>query len=408
MRGLTLEGVPPAEAAQIALSTPPPRDAAGSLDLLAEEGAAPDDAGGDVLHSGGVHGMAAAGDTAGDEAGEADVADDADVADVDVADYVADDVNDDVADDATDDGRGRVARLGLVSGPRRPFLLAAPSPVTRPAGAAPAAVGSPAAEPLTASAWSLAGAEPAPDPGRGSIVWRTEDPVVTPSAPPLATAAPDSPGRSGGGRVLSLPDASPRARGLARAAMALDTVELSRILRDAVAAYGVAGAWDGMIVPVLQGLGERWRATGEGIEVEHAFCESVLGVMRGVTATLYRPRNVTPILLTCADGDFHSLPLHGIAAALAEEEVGCRMLGSGLPALALVSAVRRIGPAVVFLYARLPVTDAAVLRDLPRQRPVPRVLVGGPGWDYVPLPATVGRVGTLAESVAAVLDAGHL
>ena len=223
-----------------------------------------------------------------------------------------------------------------------------------------------------------------------------------------ARAAPAGAARAGGGRVLSLPAASPRARGLARAAMALDTLELTRLLRDSFAAYGVVGAWQTMIVPVLQGLGERWSATGEGIEVEHAFSEALQGALRGVVATLYRPRNVIPVLLACADGDRHSLPLHVLSAALAEQEVGCRMLGTGLPPAALVAAVRRTGPAVVMLYARLPVRDAAVLADLPRQRPTPRVLVGGPGWGDVLLPPAAVRVGTLPEAVTAVLAAAGM
>jgi MerR family transcriptional regulator, light-induced transcriptional regulator len=239
------------------------------------------------------------------------------------------------------------------------------------------------------------------DPGLAGSVLAEADALL--AAPALLTPVGGS--RAGGGRVLSLPDASPRARGLARAAMALDTFELIRLLRDAIGAYGVVGTWDSMIVPVLQGLGERWRATGEGVDVEHAFSEAVCSALRGVTATLRRPRNVAPVLLACADGDHHALPLHVVAAALAEEEVGCRMLGAGVPSAALVAAVRRTGPAVVLVYARLPVTDPTVLRELPRQRPAPRVLAGGPGWADVALPPAAARVGSLPEALDAVRSA---
>ena len=284
----------------------------------------------------------------------------------------------------------------------------------------------------------LPGGDVVPEPGRGAAVWITDEPLpgaprTVPPAEALgpagalgqAAALPDrllgaqallgpvgapgsvAPGRAGGGRVLSLPDATPRARGLARAAMALDTFELQRLLRDAIAAYGVVGTWDSMVVPVLAGLGERWRTTGEAVDVEHAFSEAVLAALRGVTLMLRRPRNPVPVLLACSDGDLHSLPLHVMAAALAEEEVGCRMLGAGLPSPALVSAVRRTGPALVFLYARMPVQEAAVLRELPRQRPAPRVLLGGPGWDGVRRPATISHVSTLPEALSAVLSAAR-
>jgi methanogenic corrinoid protein MtbC1 len=142
--------------------------------------------------------------------------------------------------------------------------------------------------------------------------------------------------------------------------------------------------------------------------VEHAFSEALLAELRTVTAGLQRPRNGRPVLLSCAEGDFHTLPLHVLAAALAEEEVGVRMLGAGMPASALVAAVRRSGPSAVFLYARLPVTDVTVLDLLPRQRPAPSVLVGGSGWDGGTLPPSVVAVGTLPEAVDRIIAAVHV
>jgi methanogenic corrinoid protein MtbC1 len=210
--------------------------------------------------------------------------------------------------------------------------------------------------------------------------------------------------RSGGGRVVALPDGSPAARGLARAAMSLDSGEVHRLFGDAVQAFGVRTAWDTMAMPVLQSIGERWRVTGDGVDVEHAFSEALVAVLHGVTARLRRPRNVRPVVLACAEGDYHTLPLHALAAALAEEGVGVRLLGVGMPAAALVAAVRRTGPATVFLYARLPVADVAVLEMLPRQRPAPRVVVGGPGWHDRELPAQVALSADLGDAVDRVLD----
>jgi hypothetical protein len=227
--------------------------------------------------------------------------------------------------------------------------------------------------------------------------------ALRPAPAGIDPTASEPAGRAGGGRVVSLPEASPRTRGLARAAMCLDSYEVQRLLRDALATFGVVGTWETMISPVLQGLGERWEATGEGVEVEHAFSEAVKTALRGVSAAPYRPSNPRHVLLSCADGDSHSLPLHALAAALAEHDVCCRMLGVGLPSGALVSAVRRIGPAVIFIYAQLRVLEAGVLSDLPRQRPAPRVLVGGPGWHDAALPDGVGHVGSLRDAVTDVL-----
>jgi methanogenic corrinoid protein MtbC1 len=228
---------------------------------------------------------------------------------------------------------------------------------------------------------------------------------------PAARSGPGTAGkasRSGGGRVVAMPDGSPQARGLARAAMALDTVEATRLLRDAVRLHGSVHAWDELAMPVLVAIGERWTQTGEGIEIEHAFSEAAVGVFRGVCGSMHHARNSRPVLLACAQGDYHTLPLHALAAALAEEEVGCRLLGVGMPPTALVAAVRRSGPAAVFLYARLAIHDVQVLDVIPRQRPAPRLVVGGPGWQARELPSTAARVTTLVEAVEAVRDAARL
>jgi DNA-binding transcriptional MerR regulator len=214
--------------------------------------------------------------------------------------------------------------------------------------------------------------------------------------------------RSGGGRVIALPEGSPATRGLARAAMSLDCHEMTRVLRDAVRQNGVVRAWDTVAMPVLTAIGERWQVTGEGVDVEHALSESVVAVMRGVAASLHRPRNVRPVMLGCAEGDTHSLPLHVLAAALAEEDVSCRMFGAGMPPGALLSAVRRSGPAVVFLYAVMPVRSTAVLEEVPRQRPSPRVIVGGTGWDPSSLPRCARLVTSLGQAVDEITAAAGL
>ena len=60
---------------------------------------------------------------------------------------------------------------------------------------------------------------------------------------------------------------------------------------------------------------------------------------------------------------------------------GARILGASLPAQALASAVQRLGPAVVFVWAQIPDTaDASMLSALPSYRPAPTVLLGGQGW----------------------------
>ncbi len=206
----------------------------------------------------------------------------------------------------------------------------------------------------------------------------------------------------GGGRVVPLPQASAQVRGLARAAMALDAHGVSEMLRRSVRTEGVVVTWETLAVPVLVGLGERFAAHHEGIEVEHMFSECILGVFRSTVDRLMLPRNRVGVLLACPGDEQHSLPLYAIAAALAERGVGTRQLGMRVPPEALLAAVRRAGPGIVLLYASLPVASTESLEHLGRVRPAPRVLVGGPGWP-AQLPATVTRTWTLSETVEDVI-----
>lgn len=231
-----------------------------------------------------------------------------------------------------------------------------------------------------------------------------EAPLASVSAlPPPGAAVPEAPtdfGRAGGGNVVALPDAGPAARGLARAALALDSRECARILQAAVEVEGVQDAWDTLVLPVLVALGKRWEATGTGVESEHLLSESVLAVMHA--HTLAQPvRGGAPVLLAGAEEEQHVLPIHIVAAALAERGVASRVLGGRLPREALAAAVRRSGPAAVLVYASLPVGDAEQLRALPRMRPAPRLLLGGPGWEGAELPSGVDavRVGSVGEAL---------
>jgi MerR family transcriptional regulator, light-induced transcriptional regulator len=360
MRGLTVEGVPPAEAAQIALTRPAPRSTVLSpIRASAPPAGAPSDVAAAVQPrpTGPMVGSSAAGD---DRAWGGHTVPVAGIPVAREGELLRPDLVD--LDRQLDRQFGRHLPLGPGHDLDLALDLDLPGPVMPVARQVP------------------------PDP-----------------CPLLPSST-----RSGGGRVMSLPDSSPQARGLARAAMSLDTPEVSRLLVEALSAEGVVSTWDTMAQPVLEAIGERWRLTGDGIDVEHAFSEAVAGVLRGLAGAAQRPRNTCPVLLSCAEGDYHSLPLHVLAAALAEQAVGCRMLGAGMPADALVAAVRRIGPAVVFVYARLPVVCPDVLKELPRQRPAPRVVIGGSGWAGIEPPAPVVRAATLAAAVNEVLAAVHI
>lgn len=205
-----------------------------------------------------------------------------------------------------------------------------------------------------------------------------------------------------GGRILAVPGADPAVRGLARAAMSLDAPAARGALEHSLREHGVVRTWETLLRPVLAAAGARWAATGEGIEVEHVLAETAIGVFRSA-GHAPEPPNGRPVLLACAPGEQHSLPLSVLAAALAEQGVGTRILGGALPAPALAAAVRRTGPSVLVLWAQLAdYADTAVLDAVPRLRPPVTLLAAGTGWADRHLPQRVSYVADLAAAVGTV------
>jgi hypothetical protein len=208
------------------------------------------------------------------------------------------------------------------------------------------------------------------------------------------------------GRVLPLPGADRLVRGLGRAAMALDGGSVVRTVEQQLGEHGVLRTWEDVLVPVLVAAGARWEATGTGVEVEHLLSDCVATALRrhAEAALASRPqraaRPLLSVLLACAPDEQHVLPLHALAAGLAEGGNRSRFLGAAVPAPALQAAVRRTGPAAVFVWAQCEQTgDPALLDGLPLTRPATTVVVGGPGWP-AELPGRLVRVGDLGAALA--------
>lgn len=218
-----------------------------------------------------------------------------------------------------------------------------------------------------------------------------------PTPPPITDGDLPEGGRAGGGRVVALPGGAQAARGLARAAQALDSAACIDIVTDSLDRRGVVWTWDNLLVPVLTGIGQQWSDTGRGVEIEHALSAAVQDALSGKVLSAPPATNNRSVLLACAPDEMHSLVLWAVAAALSERRIGARILGASLPASALASAVQRLGPAVVFVWAQIPDTaDPELLSLLPATRPAATVLIGGPGWR-----ATAGR---LPQDVVKVTD----
>ena len=165
------------------------------------------------------------------------------------------------------------------------------------------------------------------------------------------------------------------------AANALDKNFIESTLRNDIEKHGVIGSWQEVIVPVLVMLGKSWEETGEGIEIEHFFSETLKRVLRERSSMIYKPINPRPVLVASVGEEMHSLAIHALTAALAERNIECHFLGARTPFAALEAMVEKFAPPAIFLWAQL-VENAnpSFFRNLPAVRPAPRILLGGPGW----------------------------
>ncbi len=186
---------------------------------------------------------------------------------------------------------------------------------------------------------------------------------------------------------------------LTRAALDLDQRTTTEIIVAVIGSYGVVSAWTDVLAPALRLRGEQFGRTADGINVEHLLSECIRAALSAVAWKPRRWLRVRPVLLAAPDGEHHILPLHALAAALAERNRPSVLLGASVPQRALADSVSRLRPVAVFLWSHAPepsrqTEPAAVLihRD-----PTPPLLVGGPGW---PERAT-GRVDTLGEALHA-------
>ncbi|WP_204077931.1 MerR family transcriptional regulator [Planotetraspora phitsanulokensis] len=228
----------------------------------------------------------------------------------------------------------------------------------------------------------------------------------------LRVRRPGAPVEAGGDDPAEPPAPAPPDGGilspamLARAAIALDARTVGDAVEAALDRHGVVQTWERLVLPTFDLITRRQEDTGLGIEVEHLFSDRLmcaLNLTAGRLALPVHPR--LPVLLACAEEEQHSLPAYVLAAALAERRVEARVLGARTPYSALAEAMRRLGPAAVFVWSQQAETgDPAPLGRLPRLRPASRILVGGPGWrEGLPPKATL--VTSLPAAISAVMSA---
>nr|WP_217643541.1 MerR family transcriptional regulator [Actinopolyspora righensis] len=198
-----------------------------------------------------------------------------------------------------------------------------------------------------------------------------------------------------GGRGLRLGGASPNARGLGRAVLALDAFAAQRILRRSAERDGVRATLCEVLWPVLSALSELRERTGSGSEMPKLLEDSAVTALRSVIADAPEPHTPRPVLLAPAVGEQQSVELLALAAALASAGIGHRLFAAALPREGLESAIRRTAPAAVLVWSEYSAfADPRLVTGLPKPRQRVRVFVAGGGWSPEALPEQVEHLGS--------------
>ncbi len=170
---------------------------------------------------------------------------------------------------------------------------------------------------------------------------------------------------------------------LHKAAKALDKKFIKAALREDLAEFGVEQSWSEVMVPLLFLVGSDWEESGKGIEIEHLLTGVLKALLRERVEDIKTPVNAQPVLLASVGEELHSLALYALAAALAERKIETHFLGSRTPHEALSAMITKSAPPAVFLWAQLSKNaDPKFFNDIPAIRPMPRVVLGGPGWNH--------------------------
>lgn len=188
---------------------------------------------------------------------------------------------------------------------------------------------------------------------------------------------------------------------LARAAAALDEGQALEIIRVALACDATVATWEELLVPVLSEVGDTYQRTGTAIEAEHLLSSCVATALTDIWSSVFPAQGQPPVLLACAEDEQHTLPVHALAASLAEDGIASHVLAPGLPCRALRAAIERIEPVAVFVWSQTGATGDPV----PLAGCAPgtwQLIIGGPGWQQDRIPAGTRLVDRLPSAVTAV------
>jgi len=167
---------------------------------------------------------------------------------------------------------------------------------------------------------------------------------------------------------------------LLRALMQFDDRTAHAAWSEALERRDVLAVFDEVAAPVLIDIGDAWHA-GRVTEAQEHFATAFLrSRIEALARSVHAADGAPLVLLACAPGEQHELGLMMVNVLVRFQGLASAYLGANVPADALLSAARELGPAVVGLSASTgdAVTAlATVVRRLREEMPGTAVLLGG-------------------------------
>ncbi|MFQ6395556.1 MerR family transcriptional regulator [Nocardia sp. KC 131] len=181
------------------------------------------------------------------------------------------------------------------------------------------------------------------------------------------------------------------------AAFHLDSTRVIDVLESQLLEHGVVDTWEDLCRPAFADIVTR-QGCGEGcIDVEHLLSWAIINTLHRVSPAPHRVAHGA-VVLACAPGEFHSLPIEVLRAALAETGVHADMFGASLPAAALSDALARLSRrSTAVVWSHSPETAD---RELLAIASTAQVCPAGPGWIASDLPPGTRLLRTLPEALS--------
>ncbi|MGW5437120.1 MerR family transcriptional regulator [Nocardia asteroides] len=199
-------------------------------------------------------------------------------------------------------------------------------------------------------------------------------------------------------------DSAPTPGDVAPVLAAAEQLRVAELLTEITAHlthFGVVATWQRLCRPAFADIVSRQDRGIDLIDVEHVLSWAITTGLHRAVPPVRNLAGLAPVLLACAAGEGHVLPLEVLRAALAEAGIPALLLGA-VPGNALADAVaKQPRDPVVVLWSH---TDrTAVAEGVTTGRGSARLLLAGPGWSACPAPPTGGqRVGILEEAIAEI------